>query len=116
MEMIVQEPGEKDSVVVHLRGDCDLYSAPRLKVAILKKIEAGVKRILFDMADLRYLDSSGVGVIICLLQAAKRVGGEVRFRGLAGAPRRVLERTNLLPIIKEVHIRPDNAPVQVAII
>jgi hypothetical protein len=41
MEMIVQEPGEKDSVVVHLRGDCDLYSAPRLKVAMLKKIEAG---------------------------------------------------------------------------
>jgi len=42
MEMIVQEPGEKDSVVVHLRGDCDLYSAPRLKVAMLKKIEVAI--------------------------------------------------------------------------
>jgi anti-sigma B factor antagonist len=107
MEMIIREPLEKSSVVVHLVGDCDLYSAPRLKVELLKKIEAGVRRILIDMADLRYLDSSGVGVIICLLQAAKRVGSEIHFKDLTGGPRRVLERTNLLPIISEVYTRPD---------
>ena len=83
MEMIVRGPDEKESLVVHLRGDCDLYSAPRLKVLMLKKIEAGVKRILFDMADLRYLDSSGVGAIICLLQAAKKAGSAESRRAAA---------------------------------
>jgi len=112
--MIVREHGEKESLIVHLRGECDLYSAPSLKAAMLKKFEAGVRRILFDMADLRYLDSSGVGVIICLLQAAKRLDGEIRFRGLAAGPRRVLERTNLLPFIREVSSHSDNAPVQVS--
>jgi anti-anti-sigma factor len=116
MEIIIREPIEKDSVVVHLRGDCDLYSAPSLKVALLKKIEGGVRRILIDMADICYLDSSGVGVIICLLQAAKRIGSEIRFRGITGGPRRVLERTNLLPLIREVYTRPDNKLVQVSII
>ncbi len=115
MEMIVREPVEKDGVVVHLRGDCDLYSAPRLKVVLLKRIEEGIRRILIDMADLRYLDSSGVGAIICLLQAAKKSGSEIRFSGLAGGPRRVLERTNMLPLIREVYTCPD-APVQASII
>jgi anti-anti-sigma factor len=87
--------------VVSLRGDCDLYSAPGFKAAMLEKIKLGARYILIDMTELSYLDSSGVGAIISILQSAKRAGGEVKFQGLKGGPRRVLERTSLLPIMNE---------------
>ncbi len=93
---------QDDGAIVSLRGDCDLYSAPGFKASVLKRIDMGIRRILIDMSGIEYLDSSGVGAIICILQAAKRVGGDIRFRGLAGHPRRVLERTNMLPFMREV--------------
>jgi len=85
---------------VRMVGDCDLYSAPRFKTAMLRKIEDGVRRLLLDMSGVRYLDSTGVGAIICILQAARKSGGELRFSGVSGSPRRVLEMSSILPLMK----------------
>jgi len=101
MEGKIRDPVQDDCAVVRLQGDCDLYSAPKFKASMLKRIDEGVRRILIDMSEIRYLDSTGVGAIISILQAVKRVGGEIRFQGLNGAPRRLLERTSILPIMKE---------------
>ena len=101
MDGLRRNSGNEGNAEVFLKGDCDLYNAPRFKTAMLEWIGDGDRRILIDMSGLRYIDSSGVGAIICILQAVKRVGGEVRFRGLGGSPRRVLERTNILPLMKE---------------
>ena len=95
------DSAEKTRAVVYLEGDCDLYSAPKLKTSLLKKLDDGVRHILIDMSGLSYLDSSGVGVIISILQAVKRKGGEIRFQGLSGSPRRLLERTSILPLMRD---------------
>jgi anti-anti-sigma factor len=108
MEVLIRNPEAGSFAEVHLRGDCDLYSAPGFKASILKRMDEGLRRILIDMSLIDYLDSSGVGAIVCILQAAKRVGGDIRFRGLVGSPRRVLERTNILPIMKEVRVRSES--------
>jgi|GEM_PF-3827438 anti-sigma B factor antagonist len=92
---------EASRAVVYLEGDCDLYSAPKLKVSLLKKLDDGVRHILIDMSGLNYLDSTGVGVIISVLQAVKRSGGDIRFQGLRGSPRRLLERTSILPLMRD---------------
>ncbi len=102
MEAASQVSARELFVVVRLAGDCDLYSAPGLKASLLKRLEEGCRRILIEMSELRYLDSSGVGVVISVLQTAKRLGADIRFRGLQGGPRRVLERTNMLPLMREV--------------
>ncbi len=97
----ILDPVRDGGALVHLRGNCDLYSAPKFKASILERIEAGASRILIDMSEIDYLDSTGVGAIISILQAARRAGGEVRFQGLRGSPRRLLERTSILPLMKE---------------
>ena len=101
MDGIIQDLVLQDYAIVCLRGDCDLYSAPKIKASLLRKIDEGIRRILIDMSGIRYLDSTGVGAIISALQAAKEVGGEIRFQGLRGGPRRLLERTSVLPLMKE---------------
>jgi anti-sigma B factor antagonist len=87
--------------VVRFRGDCDLYSAPRLKAEVLDKVAQGVERVIVDASMIDYLDSSGVGAIISILQAAKRSASDIRFLGLRTGPRRVLERTGILALMKE---------------
>lgn len=84
-----------------LTGDCDLYNAPAFLRDMVARLGAGAKRLRFDCAGLRYLDSTGVGAIIKLLQAAKAQGGELRFTGLMGTPRKVLTLCNVINLIKE---------------
>lgn len=64
-------------------------------------LSSGMKRARFDCAALRYLDSTGVGAIIKILQAAKAAQAEIRFSGLSGAPRKVLQLCNVITLIKE---------------
>jgi anti-sigma B factor antagonist len=101
MEKTMRDRPPQDQDAFIIRGDCDLYSAPDFKAAVLGRIESGARCIHIDMTEVNYLDSSGVGAIICILQEAKRRGGEVRFRGLQGSPRKVLERTCILGLMNE---------------
>lgn len=100
MEWTFQETDPLGRTLVRMIGDCDLYNAPRFKTAILERLEAGDRRMLFDMSGLRYLDSTGVGAIIAILQTSKKCGGEIVFRGVSGSPRRVLEISSILPLMK----------------
>ncbi len=84
-----------------LKGDCDLYGAPAFMNDMIAGMSAGNCRLRFECSELRYLDSTGVGAIIKLMQAAKANGGDIRFNGLAGTPRKVLTLCNVIRIIKE---------------
>ena len=56
--------------------------------------------MVLDFTEVRYLDSSGVGALIRLLQKAKSIGGEIRVANLGGMPRKVLEMSNVIRLLK----------------
>lgn len=101
MDWSATERGGMGFVEISLKGDFDLYAAPAFSTSALAGIEGGWSRVLLDCVHLSYLDSTGVGVIIRMLQALRRKGGELRCRGLHGTPRRVLEMSNILPLLPE---------------
>ncbi|MBL8968106.1 MAG: STAS domain-containing protein [Spirochaetaceae bacterium] len=86
-------------VEIRIKGDCDLYHAPAFARDILGGIERGWRSVRVDAAELVYLDSTGVGAFIRILQALKSRGGRLSTRGLRGAPRRVLEMSNILALL-----------------
>lgn len=93
--------GSDDDAELQLVGDFDLYHAPGFSTFVMGKIEHGWKTLLLDLAGVQYLDSTGVGTIIRIAQALRKKGTRLRVRGLAGSPRRVLEMSNILPLIEE---------------
>jgi anti-sigma B factor antagonist len=86
---------------VRLCGDCDLYAAPAFAKAMLEGIAGGTRRLRLDFSRVDYLDSSGVGAIIRILQESRRSGCELSFRGVAGSPRKVLRMSNILGLMRE---------------
>jgi len=82
-------------------GECDLYNAQHLTKAALERLAKGVVRLRIDMSGLSYLDSTGVGAIIRLVQSAKKMGRDLRFSGISGTPRKVLTMSNIISIMKE---------------
>ncbi len=61
--------------VVVLNGEVDIYTAPRLRDALMADIDAGVSRIVVDLSAVPFIDSSGLGVLVVALRRLKEHGG-----------------------------------------
>ncbi len=49
---------------IFLAGEVDLITSPRLETTINALIDAGVVDIIVDLADVSYMDASGLGVLV----------------------------------------------------
>jgi anti-sigma B factor antagonist len=101
METTVRESDASGFETILVKGECDLYSAPAFARSMLARLAQGPKRLRFDLSELYYLDSTGVGAIIRILQEARKRGCELRFRGIEGSPRKVLKMSNILSLMRE---------------
>lgn len=88
--------------IVRLHGECDLYSAAGFLSEARVLMDKGVRTMLVDCSGLIYLDSTGVGAIVRILQQMKSLGGSVFFRSIKGPPRKVLELCNVIMLLREV--------------
>ena len=103
--IVTGQPGSPDPVrgeTVVVSGDFDLYEGPRFAAELLSHIRAGHRDLVIDLSGVNYLDSCGVGILIKLLQEIRSGGGQLRFRGIQGTPRRVLEMSNVISLLKEL--------------
>jgi anti-sigma B factor antagonist len=78
-----------DKSVVTLRGEIDVYTAPRLRQAIIDLVDAGATDIVVDMEKVDFLDSTGLGVL---------VGGLKRVRLKEGSLAIVANQDKILKI------------------
>lgn len=60
-----------DVGVVTLNGEIDIYSSPQFKEVLLKGIEEGATKVIIDLTDVTFIDSTALGVLV---SGAKRVG------------------------------------------
>lgn len=63
------------AVVVRVRGEVDVSTAPRLRQELVELAGQGRQLVVVDLDDVDFLDSTGLGVL---------VGGLKRFRSLGG--------------------------------
>lgn len=70
-----------DSVVVSIHGDLDIVTSPGLDEC-LTELESSHDRIILDLADVDFLDTSALAVIVGHWKKAESAGGML---GLAGA-------------------------------
>lgn len=82
------EPGQ---VVLHLRGDLDLASVDELQAAVRGALDGhGGANLVLDLRELRFVDSSGVRVVLDLRGERLAAGGRLVLRAAGPAVRRVL--------------------------
>ena len=59
-----------DAVVVRLGGELDLYNAHLVRDALLESLEEAPQRLVVDLAGVRFIDSTALGVLI---EASRRL-------------------------------------------
>ncbi len=60
--------------VITVQGELDVYTSPKLKEAIAEAVEAQNTDLVIDLNDVRYIDSTGLGVLIGTLKKIRESG------------------------------------------
>jgi anti-sigma B factor antagonist len=89
---VVDDPAAGRALVV--TGEVDPDTAPRLRAAVQQAIEAGGD-VVVDLADVRFIDSSGVAVLIGAHHQLRSTGRTLVLRQPSPMVRRVLELAQL---------------------
>ncbi|MGW6898808.1 STAS domain-containing protein [Streptomyces sp. NPDC054919] len=80
---ITHMPG--DRVVVALTGPMDWATARAVRTAALEELASGARRLVLDLAEVHFLDSSGIGAIASAYRKAALVGASVALARLSPA-------------------------------
>jgi anti-sigma B factor antagonist len=66
-----------DTHVVAVSGEVDLFTAPEFKQRVMGPIAAGVERVVVDLTETTFIDSSSLGVLIGAHRRLKTRGGRL---------------------------------------
>ncbi len=63
--------------ILNVCGDVDVYTSPKVKESINALIEKEIYNIVVNLEDVRYVDSTGLGVLIGALKRVKEHNGNI---------------------------------------
>ncbi|TNH30319.1 STAS domain-containing protein [Micromonospora orduensis] len=107
-------PG-RGCTVLEVHGELDMATAPQLRDALQRLIEAGDRHVVVDLADVGFMDSSALGALVVMFKAFREVSGRLSLAAVQPAVRTVLTVTSVDRVMR-VHedVRAAEADVPVA--
>lgn len=90
---------EHDIVLVPLSGDLCVRSAPALRQTLDKLLMQGCRRIVLNMAEVTYIDSSCMGVLFSTLRRMRENGGLLSLVNVSPDVLRSLKIARLVDLI-----------------
>jgi len=79
MQLEITDTEHDGWTVVHASGEVDVATAPALRTHLEELLEADVTRLVVDLEDVDFIDSTGLGVLVGGLRRARAANGEVRL-------------------------------------
>lgn len=88
---------EGGTYVVSLAGDLDTATLPPCRASLLGALHTDPEALVIDLRDLRFMDSSGLGLLVEIRRQALDRGVPLALRGPRQSVRTLLEVTGALP-------------------
>lgn len=87
---------EKGCMVFHMRGRLmDQQQADRLMEALDAELAKGHKSVVLDLAELQYMNSTGLNILINVLTRTRNAGGDTLIAGMSNSVRQLFVVTKL---------------------
>ncbi len=82
-------------------GELDQHMAEKIRNTIDSEIlKCGAKTLVFDMNEIPFMDSSGIGMLIGRYKLMKRMNGQVEVTGMKENVFRIFKMSGLTQIMK----------------
>jgi anti-anti-sigma factor len=87
---------EGDTLVMSVRGEVDLHNSPDLRTELLDLVgKHAPQRLVLNLAQVPYMDSSAIAVLVEALQKIRKTGGKVLLTDLQPRVKSLLEIARL---------------------
>ncbi len=108
-DLVVEDRGDPQAAVISVCGEVDLATAPALRETLLPAIEQRTGRVVVDLSEVSFMDSTGVHVLV---EAHHRLTPQSRRLAIMcrehGQVHRLLLLTGLLDLLAD-HDMPDRS-------
>lgn len=111
LQINVRKVGEAN--IIDLNGELDAYTSPRFREVMLDLIEDGGAKLVINMANVEYIDSSGLGALVGGLKRASERHGRIVVVCTSPQVKKVFEITGLEKVFP-IYDSEDNAIKAVA--
>jgi anti-sigma B factor antagonist len=64
-----------DLIIIRLEGEVDLYAAPELKDRVNGAIEKGRNKLILDLSEATFIDSTTLGILVSGMKRLRPRGG-----------------------------------------
>lgn len=89
--MTTTEKGVSPALIIRVPGKAlNAQASKAFRAEAMDKIK-GQKRVVIDLSDLTFVDSSGLGVLIACLRNVNGAGGDLKLCGLGAEVRALFE-------------------------
>ncbi|QZY56361.1 anti-sigma F factor antagonist [Crassaminicella profunda] len=89
-------------LIVKLNGELDHHTAEEIREEVDKEIDNNnIKHIIFDLEDMNFMDSSGIGVVIGRYKKVQKLGGQAGVINMNHRVERIFKMSGLFNIIKK---------------
>ncbi|WP_328465600.1 STAS domain-containing protein [Actinoplanes sp. NBC_00393] len=88
------------TTTVSLHGEIDISTVEQVRVVLGEAVTAGPQRIVVDMADVAFIDSTGLGALISGFQRARDRGIPFRLARPSSNVRQILVLSGLLEVVE----------------
>ncbi|MFZ3216587.1 MAG: STAS domain-containing protein [Candidatus Acidiferrales bacterium] len=89
----------EDATVLRCTGRLTAETSPHLKTEV-KSLLPNRRRLVLDLSELAYMDSSGLGTLVGLYISAKGARCELQLLNLSPRIRELLSMTNVLSVFE----------------
>ena len=96
----------QSGAVIDVQGEVDMSTSPELRKVLVGLVEKKTPRILVNLGEVEYIDSSGLATIVECLQGVTRYGGRLRLFGISDG---IIDVFRLARLDAIFDIRPDEA-------
>ncbi|MEU4549973.1 STAS domain-containing protein [Nonomuraea dietziae] len=83
------------AALITVAGEVDATNSPQLEAFLAQARQDGCERLVLDLAELRFIDSSGLQVLIACHDVSRAHGGGLHLAALGPSPSRLLQITGL---------------------
>ncbi|MBN1405978.1 MAG: STAS domain-containing protein [Candidatus Omnitrophica bacterium] len=93
--MQINKTRQNDMVICSITGDIDINSSPDIRKNLDELTGKQEKKIVLDLDNVSYIDSSGLATLVEMLKKTRKYGGKLRLSNLADKVKSLFEITKL---------------------
>jgi anti-sigma B factor antagonist len=109
MALQIDKREVNDITIVELKGKVTIGSGDvELRDEVIQLLEDGKKKLILNLENLKYMDSSGVGELVSTFTTVSNKGGQLKLTNLSSKIFDLLQITQLLQVF-DVHESVDSA-------